>query len=82
MGTDCLQCVTRTPFLLEGVAGVPSLNQADGIHPTPEGHERMAETAWPVVEEALREAAGERGPVAAREDPPVGAAAEAGGEAP
>ncbi len=25
------------PFLLEGVGGVPSLNQADGIHPTAEG---------------------------------------------
>jgi acyl-CoA thioesterase-1 len=34
------------PFLLEGVAGVPSLNQADGIHPTAEGHRRIAETVW------------------------------------
>jgi acyl-CoA thioesterase-1 len=47
--------VARIPFLLEGVAAVPSLNQADGIHPTSEGHERMAETAWPTVEEALEE---------------------------
>lgn len=46
----------RIPFLLEGVAGEPSLNQADGIHPTAEGHARMAATAWPVVEEALRAA--------------------------
>ena len=39
--------VRMIPFLLDGVAGVPELNQADGIHPTPEGHRRMAETAWP-----------------------------------
>lgn len=48
--------VARIPFLLEGVAAEPSLNQADGIHPTPEGHRRMAETAWPFVEQALAEA--------------------------
>jgi acyl-CoA thioesterase-1 len=34
------------PFLLEGVAGIPALNQADGIHPTPEGQRRIAETVW------------------------------------
>ena len=37
------------PFLLEGVAGVPRLNQADGIHPTPEGHRMMADTVWAVL---------------------------------
>ena len=30
------------PFLLEGVAGQRDLNQADGIHPTSQGHEVMA----------------------------------------
>lgn len=34
------------PFLLAGVAGIPSLNQSDGIHPTPEGHQIMARTTW------------------------------------
>jgi acyl-CoA thioesterase-1 len=34
------------PFLLEGVAGIPSLNQADGIHPNAEGHRRIAATVW------------------------------------
>ena len=34
------------PFLLEGVAGVPALNQPDGLHPTAEGQQRMAETVW------------------------------------
>ncbi len=46
--------VTPVPFILEGVAGVAALNQADGIHPIAEGHRRMAETAWGVLEELLR----------------------------
>jgi acyl-CoA thioesterase-1 len=37
------------PFLLDGVAGAPELNQSDGIHPTPEGHAIMADNAWPVL---------------------------------
>jgi acyl-CoA thioesterase-1 len=43
------------PFLLEGVGGVPSLNQPDGVHPTVEGQRRMAETVWRVLEPVLRE---------------------------
>ncbi|MEL6625071.1 MAG: arylesterase [Bacteroidota bacterium] len=34
------------PFLLEGVAGDPSLNLPDGIHPNPEGHIIVAENVW------------------------------------
>ena len=34
------------PVLLEGVGGVDSLNQPDGIHPTPEGHRRLAANVW------------------------------------
>ena len=34
------------PFLLNGVAGDRSLNQADGIHPTPEGHRVIADLVW------------------------------------
>ena len=34
------------PFLLEGVAGEPDLNQPDGIHPNPEGHKIVASTVW------------------------------------
>jgi len=41
------------PFLLEGVAGVPSLNQADGVHPTAEGHRRLAETVWKALRPLL-----------------------------
>ena len=37
---------TLIPFLLEGVAGVPDLNQADGVQPTSEGHRMVAETIW------------------------------------
>ena len=36
--------VPLLPFLLEGVAGDPRLNQPDGIHPTAEGQEILAET--------------------------------------
>lgn len=39
--------VGLVPFLLEGVAGQPRLNQADGIHPTAEGQRLLADTVWP-----------------------------------
>jgi acyl-CoA thioesterase-1 len=42
------------PFLLEGVAGVDSLNQQDGIHPTAQGQRVVAETVWRVVERVTR----------------------------
>jgi acyl-CoA thioesterase-1 len=41
------------PFLLEGVVGVDSLNQADMMHPTAAGQRRVAETVWPVVLKAI-----------------------------
>ncbi|MGH7521814.1 MAG: arylesterase [Gemmatimonadales bacterium] len=44
------------PFLLEGVGGVPELNQADGIHPNAEGARIMAEHVWKVLGPVLREA--------------------------
>lgn len=37
---------TLLPFPLEGIAGVPDLNQPDGIHPTAEGTEKMAANIW------------------------------------
>jgi acyl-CoA thioesterase-1 len=40
--------------VLEGVAGDPALNQADGIHPTAKGQERVAETIWAAVAPVLR----------------------------
>jgi acyl-CoA thioesterase-1 len=39
--------ITFVPFLLEGVAGNPALNQADGIHPNEEGARRIAELLYP-----------------------------------
>jgi acyl-CoA thioesterase-1 len=41
------------PFLLAGVAGVDSLNQADMLHPTAVGQRRVAETVWPAVLKAM-----------------------------
>ena len=34
------------PFLLDGVAGLPEMNQGDGIHPTAAGAEKVADTVW------------------------------------
>ena len=42
--------VKLIPFLLDGVGGIPTLNQADGIHPTIEGHQILAKNVWAVLE--------------------------------
>jgi acyl-CoA thioesterase-1 len=34
------------PFILEGVGGEAKFNQQDGIHPTEEGHQIVAENVW------------------------------------
>ena len=41
---------TLIPFLLEGVGGVPELNQSDAIHPNAAGHAIIAETVWTYLE--------------------------------
>jgi acyl-CoA thioesterase-1 len=41
------------PFLLDGVAGVARLNQADGIHPNPAGSRLVAATMWSPLSAAL-----------------------------
>jgi acyl-CoA thioesterase-1 len=41
------------PFLLDGVAGEPRLNQPDRIHPTAEGAEIIARRMLPMVETLL-----------------------------
>jgi acyl-CoA thioesterase-1 len=41
------------PFLLDRVGGVRRLNQPDGIHPTAEGHEVVAETVWQMLKPVL-----------------------------
>ena len=49
--------IALIPFLLEGVGGVPKLNLPDLIHPTAEGHAKVAETVWTHLEPLLRKAA-------------------------
>jgi len=41
--------IALVPFLLDKVAGEPSLNQADGIHPNVEGSHIVADTVWNVL---------------------------------
>jgi len=41
------------PFLLEGIAGEASLNQADGIHPNEEGARRAAAIVWGALHPVL-----------------------------
>jgi acyl-CoA thioesterase I len=42
------------PFFLDGVAGVPRLNQPDGIHPTAEGIAVIVERILPTVTDWLK----------------------------
>jgi len=43
------------PYLLQGVAGDPSLNLSDGIHPNAAGQKILAENVWRVLEPIARE---------------------------
>jgi acyl-CoA thioesterase-1 len=45
--------VAFLPFLLEGVAGRPDLNQNDGIHPTAAGARIIADHVWAVLQPML-----------------------------
>jgi acyl-CoA thioesterase-1 len=47
--------VYLVPFLLEDVAGIPELNQSDGIHPTAEGQKILAENIWDVLEPIVKD---------------------------
>jgi len=42
------------PFLLDGVAAQPELNQADGIHPTAAGYKIVAQTVLQVLKPILK----------------------------
>ena len=44
------------PYLLQNVAGDPSMNLSDGIHPNAAGQKILAETVWRVLEPVAREA--------------------------
>jgi acyl-CoA thioesterase-1 len=43
------------PFLLEGIAGKPELNLADGIHPNAKGYKIIAATVYPFVLKAIHQ---------------------------
>ena len=45
--------IALVPFLLQGVAGIDTLNQRDGIHPTAEGARIVAENVWPALRPML-----------------------------
>lgn len=46
--------VAFVPFMLEGVGGIPEMNQRDGIHPTAEGQRRVAENVVGEVRELVK----------------------------
>jgi acyl-CoA thioesterase-1 len=46
------------PFLLKDVAGKPELNQADGIHPNPQGARIVADNVWTILEPLLDQMSG------------------------
>lgn len=59
--------VAFIPFFLEGVGGVPELNQADAIHPTSEGYTRIVNNnilpvLEPTLDEVVSESANENAP--------------------
>ncbi len=45
--------IVYVPFLLEGVAGDPKLNQPDGIHPTEEGSKVIANHLFPQLKQMV-----------------------------
>lgn len=52
------EAVILIPFFLDGVAGVPAMNQSDGIHPTEEGARIAARNMWRTLAPVLREVPG------------------------
>ena len=49
--------VALVPFLLDGVAADPTLNQADGLHPNAAGHRVIADRLWPHLAPLLKKTA-------------------------
>jgi acyl-CoA thioesterase-1 len=45
--------VVLVPFLLDGVAGVPAMNQGDGIHPNEEGARIVADNVFRAIKPVL-----------------------------
>ncbi len=42
------------PFILKDVGGIAELNQSDGIHPTVEGHQIVANNVWEVLKPIIK----------------------------
>ena len=47
--------VTLIPFLLEGVAGIDTLNQSDAVHPNERGERIVAANVWKALQPVVRE---------------------------
>jgi acyl-CoA thioesterase I len=45
--------IALIPFFLDGIGGRPEFNQEDGIHPTAEGYDIVAENVWRVLRPLL-----------------------------
>jgi acyl-CoA thioesterase-1 len=45
--------LTFVPFLLAGVAGKRHLNLRDGLHPSAEGYQVIAENVWPIIKSLI-----------------------------
>jgi len=41
------------PFVLEGIGGVPSMMQRDGIHPTAQAQPKLLDNVWPTLKPLL-----------------------------
>jgi len=52
--------VTFMPFYLDGVAGLPQLNIADGMHPNAEGARIIERAIWQTLEPLLDKSPGAR----------------------
>jgi acyl-CoA thioesterase-1 len=55
---EYVRSIQFVPFLLEGVAGDPALNQPDGIHPNAEGARRIAANLYPRIRAMVDRAGG------------------------
>jgi acyl-CoA thioesterase-1 len=45
--------ILLVPFILEGVAGIATLNQGDGIHPNEAGNKIIVENLWQYLQKVL-----------------------------
>lgn len=46
--------ITLVPFLLDGVAGKPSLTQDDGLHPIAAAQGKLLDNVWPLLKPLLK----------------------------